>query len=224
MIEELITAQIKEKNSLKNKKREGKERTWYASSLGSCLRGQYFQRLGVEIPEFSDRELRVFDVGNKFEDWLIELIKKSGKEIQAQDRLYSKKWDISGRPDLIMDGKVYEIKSKNSKAFWYMTKEGKPMRQHEQQIWFYLKMLDLPVGNIVYLSKDDLAIQEFEVRLDDKELEKEVVKQLVLLNRAWKEQDPSILPLPNETDWQAKFCRCHLTHCTKLNDNLSKES
>jgi len=42
------------------------------------------------------------------EDWLIGLLE--GKKIETQQRLYSEKWNISGRPDLVMDGRVYEIK------------------------------------------------------------------------------------------------------------------
>ena len=201
--------------SLRNKREKKEQKSWYASSLGSCLRGQYFQRLGIEPDkEITDRELRIFSVGNQMEDWLIGLLE--GKKIETQQRLYSEKWNISGRPDLVMDGRVYEIKTKHSRAFWYMQKEGKPMHQHELQLWFYLKMLDLPEGNIVYLSKDDLSIAEFVVKKDNKQLEEEVVKELTLLNKAWENKDPSILPLPKSTEWQSKYCKYHKTHCLKV--------
>lgn len=220
ILEELITKALIDKRAKQEADREGKERTWYASSLGSCLRGQYFARLGVTPDSEPDsREMRIFDVGNQMEKWLVDLIVgSSADEIETQTRLFSKKWDISGRPDLVLrrdgKGRIFEIKTKHSKAFWWMKKEGKPMRQHEQQLWFYLKMTGIEEGTIIYLSKDDLAIVEFIVRLDDEKLGKEVISQLKLLNKAWKEKDPTLLPLPEKGSWQEKYCRYH-SNCTK---------
>ncbi len=220
ILEELITKALVEKRAGQEAERVGKERTWYASSLGSCLRGQYYARLGEKPDsEPNGRELRVFDVGNQMEKWLIDLIADHSKYIfVTQERLFSEKWQMSGRPDLVLykdkGGRIFEIKTKHSKAFWWMKKEGKPMRQHEQQLWFYLKMTGIKEGTIVYLSKDDLAIMEFIVRLDDEVLAKEVISQLKILNKAWKEKDPTLLPLPEKGSWQEKYCRYH-SHCTK---------
>lgn len=90
-----------------------------------------------------------------------------------------------------------------------MQKEGKPMRQHEQQLWFYLRALNLSEGNLVYLSKDDLAVAEYIVRLDDEKLKNEVKEQFNLLNLAWDIKNPLLLPLPDKNVWQAKYCQYH---------------
>lgn len=198
--------------------------SWHASGVGSCLRGQYFQRLGVEPDEgFDDRTLRVFQCGRLFEDWVVDLIKKrddievlddEGKQIYVRDD----DLDVSGYVDLMVEyegkKKIYEIKSKHSKSFWYMKRDGKPMRHHEYQLWIYLKLLEIEEGGLVYVSKDDLAILEYPVFLEDRKLEKEVTERLRLLNKAWEEKDPSVLPLP-ENEWRAKYCRFH-SHCLKV--------
>ena len=212
-IEDIINKAIREKNDKERK--DQRQTSWHASGLGGCLRGQYFSRLGLE-PDYSidDRTLRVFDVGNKTEDWLVDLI-KTQKEIvksETQVRVEDKKLDISGRADLVLtfrDEKVvYEIKSKHSRAFWHMKKDG-PQLSHQYQLWTYLYLLNIDRGKLVYVSKDDLAIMEFEVRKDNEKLKNEVMTILNLLNEAWKKKDPLILPLPDKDSWQARYCRYH---------------
>lgn len=216
-LQELINNSIREKRNGEKKE----QKSWYASSLGGCLRGIYFQRLGVKPDtELTDRELRVFNVGNQMEDWLIKLISSQKKvKAETQVRVYSEEWNLSGKVDLVMEyngiKKIYEIKTKHSRAFWWMLKEGKPMRQHEQQLWIYLELLGIEEGNLIYLSKDDLAIQEYIIRRNDKKLEEEVLDQINLLNKSWKEKDPALLPLLAKDSWQNKYCRFH-SHCTTL--------
>jgi len=221
-------------------KREMK--TWYISKLGSCLRGAYFERLGVEADkELTMRELRVFDMGNLVEEWVINkitkvkdnwnlriidrpepwmnrenLIVEFDKE-RGQIRLQELILGISGRPDLIVEfggkRKVYEVKSKHSKSFWYMNKMGEgAMRQHEYQLWCYLFLLGVDEGSIIYVSKDDQAILEYPVFLNNKQLREEVMNEINLLNLAWEHKKPELLPLPDEKSWKTKYCRYH-SHC-----------
>jgi hypothetical protein len=87
-------------------------------------------------------------------------------------------------------------------------------RQHEYQLWLYLKMMNIKEGSIIYVSKDDLAIQEYPVRLDDKKIEEEVMAELNFLNLAWEHKDATLIPLPPKDSWKAKYCRYH-SHCLK---------
>jgi len=206
-------------NEAVNEKREKKEITsWHISKLGSCLRGIYYERLGVKPDkEFDDRTLRVFSVGKMFESWLIDKIKDKVK-IEEQVRVEDKKLGVSGYADFVaeVDGvkKVYEVKSKHSRSFWYMKKRGKPQRQHEYQLWTYLYLLGIDRGSLIYLSKDDLAILEYPVLLADEKLKGEVMTEIKLLNEAWKKKDPSLLPLYEDKDWRSKYCRYH-SYCKK---------
>ena len=210
-IEKTVSDILREDNNLRERK---VQTSWHASSIGNCLRGLYIQRLGIIEKELmTDRELRVFNVGNQMEKWLVDLLKaKWMVPIETQVRIEDEGLGISGYADMVIGGdvnKVYEIKTKHSRAFWYMNKEGKPMRQHEYQVWLYLKALGIAEGVIVYLSKDDLAMAEFVVRLDDAIFEKEVVERINLLNHAWDMKNVELLPLPGVKDWQAKYCPVH---------------
>ena len=205
-IQEIIDEEIKRKREGRESK---KQTSWHASSIGNCLRGQYIKRLGIlPEPEMDARKLRVFDVGNQMENWVVELFRGKFPGAQTQVRIEDKKLNISGYADIV-NGSVYEIKTKHSKAFWYMQKEGKAMRHHEYQVWLYLRVLNIPNGIICYLSKDDMTTAEYIVELSNKELEREVLKRIGLLNVAWKDQNINLLPLQEDTDWTAKYCDYH---------------
>ena len=174
---------------------------------------QPLQRLGAtpDAP-LDDRTLRVFDMGNKIEDWIVDLIKAEGIEIETQVRVEDEKLNVTGYADAVVkygkEKEVLEIKSKHSRAFWYMNKKGEGAnRQHMYQVWLYLHLLKIDQGSIIYVSKDDSAILQYAVSRKDKQLEKEVMDILNTLNRCWK--DKVYPPLPGSKSWQAKYCNFH---------------
>lgn len=193
--------------------------SWNVSRLGSCLTGVYLERLGIKPDvDFDERTLRVFNVGRIFEDWVIDIIKSTGKEVETQTRLEDKKLNLVGKFDLKVDGIIYEIKSKHSRAFWHMIKRGGAMEQHEDQLWTYLYLTKTEKGIIVYISKDDLAIQEYPVYLENEEIKNRVMTQLKVLKVAWEKQLPP--PPPDKDTWQAKYCRWH-HKCLSLDKYLN---
>lgn len=192
------------------RQREEREVTaWYASRLGSCLTGLYLERKGFPPEtEFDDRTLRVFAAGKLFEEFIINLLKKSGTAHETQTPISWPEYDLRGRADLVLDGVVYEIKTMHSHGFHYMRKNGERGKlHHRMQLWTYLKCLNLTRGELVYISKDDLTILQYPVLLEDKALEAEVLKELTILKRAWEQSLPPV-PVP-DTDWRAKYCRWH---------------
>jgi len=226
-IQEIINKSVRGK-----RRKHHEQKTWYVSSLGSCLTANYLARKGIATKEFDDRTLRVFKVGNMFEDWLVEQVAEGEKDFETQigmggkvvngELIKSKKEDseISGYADLRIGNMIYEIKTKHSKAFWYMNKRHMgPNRQHEYQLWTYLKLLNKPEGRLVYLSKDDLAILEYPVFLKDKELESEVMNEINILNEAWEKGLPP-KPVEDKKDWRYKYCSNHKKHCLKQSKYL----
>lgn len=206
-------------NELRKKQDEREPRTqttWHASALGSCMCGQYLSRLGVKPDEeIDDRTLRVFQMGNHIEEWVVDLIKKQeGYEIETQGRVFDEKLNLSGYYDLkiknLETGKeiINEIKSKQSRSFWYMDKKGQGAQDsHKMQLWSYLYGTGIEEGRIIYVSKDDMSILEYPVFLKDKVLEEVVLNQLQILNEAWRLKLPP-LPAPKDS-WQAKYCSHH---------------
>ena len=81
-------------------------------------------------------------------------------------------------PDGLKD-LVYEIKSVNSQVFWakkdYLS-EAYP--HHQLQCFAEMKATGLPEGRILYISKDDLTVAEFPLRLDDPSLNERYEKDV----------------------------------------------
>ena len=214
---------------LSDREAEGKReiKSWHASGLGSCMTGRYLERMGVKPDvEIDERTLRVFSVGNLFEQWLIDIVSKSGKEYQTQIRFELSQNSLSGRADLLIKYEdktiLYECKSKHSRAFWYMNKGGQgAMEQHRRQLWVGLKALNIEEGRLVYLSKDDLCVLEYPVYLNEAVLEKDVKSELDVLNLSWELKIPPP-PAPDKT-WQAEYCRWH-KQCVKQEKYLPVDS
>lgn len=180
--------------------------SWHISKLGSCLTGVYLERMGVEPDEdFDARTLRVFDVGKRDEAWFLSFI----PDVEEQIRVEDKELDISGRIDAKVGDLLLEIKTKHSRAFWWMInrKQGAD-RHHQYQLWTYLYLLNLPKGELVYISRDDRAIQRFPVFLSDEGLKAEVMNEISILNNAWSKKIPPE-PLTDPADWRVKYCRWH---------------
>lgn len=221
-IQELIDQSIRDE---RDEKGEHLQRHWYISRLGSCPTGQYLERLGSEPDEpFDARTLRVFHCGRVFEDWIVGLLQKqTNASLETQVPVEDNTLDVSGYADIKLTengtAMVYEVKSKHSRAFWYMVEDHKlrdgsikkaegANRQHEIQLWMYLKLLDIAEGRLVYVSKDDLTIAEYPVFRDDAVLEKEVMDTLTMLNKAWVEKTPPP-PITDPADWRYKYCSYH---------------
>jgi CRISPR/Cas system-associated exonuclease Cas4 (RecB family) len=210
---------------------------WYATDLGQCLGGIYRQRLEGP-PEYDDRRLRLFSVGNIFHSWLVNKVKEAGYQALTEERVESPEHHFSGRADLIVVGDdksvLYEIKTMHSQGFWYRQKAGGlALPHHELQTTAYMWLLrdrfpDME-ANICYVSKDDLSVLTAPVEYKEENVA-EVKRQLSALNQAWEAQTPPE-PAPAVifdnslgkwvVNWQAKYCNSH-DQCTGDPEWLSK--
>lgn len=203
-IQSLINAEV-------GKEKKRKPQHWAPSKLGSCLCGVYLERLGLPPDtEFDERTLRVFSIGRFFEDWVVGLLKKTDLEFETQVEVNWPEYDAHGYADVVVRKPtplVYELKSKNSRAFWYMDKQKEgPNKQHAMQLWFYLERLGIDEGRLLYLEKDTLSTLEYVIRRDDPSLREAVEGELKILVRASEAKLP---PPPTLEGWQAKYCRWH---------------
>lgn len=206
-IQTLIDEGLNQKREEKGKVYE--QTSWHPSSLGSCLCGVYLQRIGEEpVEDFDARILRVFEMGNLIEEFVLDQIEAAGHELDRQTRVKDQELDISGKVDGVFKETGYpiEIKSCNSRKFTWMRKQKGPDHHHKMQLWIYLYLLQRDKGTLVYVSKDDLRIGQYDVYLNTPDLKKEVLKELDILKRAWEQKLP---PEPRTEGWQAKYCRFH---------------
>lgn len=201
---------------------ERKKERWWATDLGKCLRGAYYARLGdAEKSELDDRTYRVFKAGQVFEQFVVDTLKSkvSDYEFTQPETIYMKEHDLSCRPDLIVKHKetgkqyVYELKTVHSDKFWYMEKNGgKPDEHYLMQAWCECLVTGIEDGRLLYVSKDDLCIAEYQVSLHDVALGNAVKNELNILNHCWKTKTlpPRAEPIKDgKINWKAKYCNYH---------------
>ena len=147
--------------------------------------------------------------------------------MSTQEYIRDEKLDVGMRIDLLITSKViptliYEIKSVNSKAFWWMAKEGwKPKEEHALQVHLYLHYLRKKYPNaearLLYVSRDDLTVQELTIEYDEV-IAKKAEEKFRLLSKCWKEKkvppvEPAIVLNPQtnkyQVNWKAKYCSHH---------------
>jgi hypothetical protein len=160
------------------------------SSLGRCYRLQYWNRKDEpKSNPVDERTERVFKAGNLFHNFVQDLILKVKPDSQIE--LLIEDDNFKGFADMVINDEVVDIKSQHSRAFWY--RDGKKwgdveseIKHHILQVVWYAYKLGKPKARIIYVSKDDLCIQEYSFPVEKyiAEIEKEVVD----LNLIWKEQ------------------------------------
>jgi len=152
------------------KKEQEKERThsgkYWISSLGRCLRFQYWQMKNEpQTNPVDSRTLRVFKCGSLFHDFVQGFVNG-----QAQTEVLTETDELKGRADIVTDDEVIEIKSQHSFAFHYMRKETYDIVKEKEcnilQLMTYAWILKKPKGRLIFVSKDDLCIAEYSFFLE----------------------------------------------------------
>jgi hypothetical protein len=195
-------------------KKERNKNTIHASEIGYCLRKTYFQILR---PKPIETELMgIFELGTILHEKMTQILQyvaaKEGsgiKSIESEQRiiLYFPEDDfrISGFYDDLVtlnNGKRILIEKKSIKNFTAFNYDNNPKPEHVMQISLYAKALMPDVTQIVYISKENLAIKTFEI-IPSIEIVKAAVERAKLLNKCLIK---GILP-PKETGWACeKYC------------------
>jgi len=189
---------------------------WKPSGLGQCFRRQYWTRKQEEPSNPIDkRTLRVFKAGNLFHDFvqtnLLTRYPNWQKEVKIEVE------DVLGYADLVSEDEVVDIKSQHSRKFWHNTQEvnnGADIKDMFFNNWLQVAWYAWSLGKekmrLVFVSKDDLSIQEYVLPLDGYWkglLDEEFTK----LNYYWKDnQTPAAQPRlygGEETKKECEYCQ-----------------
>jgi len=151
----------KEREVRKNRERSGK---FNPSSFGQCFRRQIWNRMNVEPSNPPDnRTLLVFKCGTLFHDFIQGLMTADTAGLGIEVRVEED--DVLGYADVVSNDEVIDIKSQHSFAFKYMHEEGFDVEtdkiDHVMQVSYYAIRLGKPNYRMVYVSKDDLLIEEY---------------------------------------------------------------
>ena len=160
---------------------------WSPSSFGGCIRKQYWNRKNEPKTNPPDeRRLRVFKAGSMFHEFVQTIIKESCQEAEVEVKVETD--NVLGFADMVLPDEVVEIKSQHSRAFWWMGKSDKPIidekRDHVLQASFYAITLGKEWVRLVYVSKDDLCVSEFKLKVTP-EIKKLVEFELKTLDELW---------------------------------------
>ena len=208
-------------------KRSGK---FNPSSFGMCYRRQIWNRMDESKSNPPDaRSLRVFKAGDLFEDFVRELVVKSGTGWKYIGDEPIECDDIKGYGDLECNNEVADIKSQHSRSFWQMVKcEDIEVDKYHNwlQVLYYARERKKQFGRLVFVSKDDLCIQEYVQPLDGYWLG-QLDAELKALRYLWKKQEippaqPRCVPTAKGTYWHCDYCswkdKCNLLEKENKND------
>lgn len=211
-IQELIDEKLK----LKDKDHISSHK-WKPSKFGYCFRNQYWSRKNEPMSNPSDaRSKRVMFAGQLFHNFVQGLLGDVETEVKVECE------DVKGFADIARENEVVDIKSQHSKSFWWMAKKNCDIKKEKYgnwlQVMYYARELKKDFGRLVFVSKDDLCIQEYVLPLDDYWLG-ELENELVALRYLWKKQElppakPRCIPNKEGKYWHCTFCswkdKCNL--------------
>jgi len=183
---------------------------YYPSEVGGCLRKTWFS---YKFPKETDVALmRIFEAGNMLHEFITDVIKsEKNKEVDLIDsempiKIERDGFIISGRIDnlvlLKVDGKQVLVEVKSTK---YLPKEHK--LENEMQLQLYMHATKVHTGIILYIQKDNLQTNWFDIDYNEKEVENildrfEILhKSLVMDKMPWQEAktDP-------DKRWMCDYC------------------
>ena len=178
----------------------------HASKLYGCLRGTFYEMMGVKKDvqeEFNARRMAgVFEAGNLFEDFIVNSLGDRVLEKQREYIMKYKSLTLTGHSDYrVLDGDIMRIgenKSVHSQAFWYRQQEGTLVAwQNQIQLQVYLWCERVLFNNewegiFSYISKDDCTIDSIPVKYNPEIINEVVIPILDLLNAAYEEALPFV--------------------------------
>lgn len=197
------------------------------SKFGRCFRAQYWSRFNEPASNPLDaRTIRVFEAGKLFEKFVKQTIIGAGNGwIDCGDKPIECE-DVIGYADLDNAelNEIADVKSQHSKSFWYMVKcKGNKIREEKKPNWlqvlYYAREKKREYGRLVFISKDDLCIQEYVQPLDD-EWRELLATELVTLRHYWINQElppaePRCFKKKDGSFGECKYCEWE-GHCAEL--------
>lgn len=193
-VDDVLNMKLREEFDGKSiRERSGK---WNPSAFGQCFKRQYLRRSN-HVPDNppDDRALKIFKVGNMFEEFIFSLF-------QTERQVKVETDDTLGYADGVGEDEVQEVKTQHSMKFWHINKakqlEGfsivNECREHILQGMFYVRELKKKCLRMIYISKDDLCIDEYVIPLTP-EINEMLDNETRTLNHFWeRKEDPPAEP------------------------------
>lgn len=168
-----------------------------------CKGNPAFEYMGQNC-KTGDSEMRICDICDG-----------DGQNKMFETQVLCESEDVKGYADFVSENEVTDIKSQHSKSFWYMAKfKNNDIKQEKHSNWlqvgYYARELKKQFMRLVFVSKDDLCIQEYVQPLDEY-WQTEIATELINLRGIWATGElPPALPRckPNKKGeyWECEYC------------------
>lgn len=190
-IQQLIDQHLKARHEERlNRERSGK---FNCSSLGRCVQYILWDRMNVPKTPPDARTLRIFKAGDLFHEFVQGIIIKEYPE--AQIEVTHQTDDVICRADIITEEEVISLKSQHSNAFWHMRKQleaGASFKKikfpHYIQASVECVYNNKKWARLVYISKDDLCIDEY-LFANNAQMQIDVKQEISMLQHRWEHKD-----------------------------------
>lgn len=171
MIQKIINEYIRDKYESREKKNP-----ITLSQLGKCIR-QLVLKFRATKPclDFTNRQLRVFEMGNLVEQFTMNALKKKQvlieEQIPVEYRGYKGVADGIAYDEFMKEQYLFDVKSVHSMKFNYLDKVGPDEGYCYQLVSYWLGLREQGrdisyVPRLVYLSKDDMRIKEIDISVN----------------------------------------------------------
>jgi len=183
---------------------------YYPSEIGGCIRKTWFS---YKRPKQVKAELmRIFEAGNMLHEFISEVIRSEKNpevELLSEEmpiKIEEKEFMISGRVDnlilvKISDEKILvEVKSTKMLPEYYN-------KQHEMQLQLYMHATEVHNGMILYIQKDNLKTKWFDIKYNEKIINK-IIEKFNTLDKSLKQDKmpEAEAKLNADIKWMCRYC------------------
>jgi len=196
---------------------------YYPSEVGGCLRKTWFS---YKAPKETDTALtRIFQAGNMLHDFITDVLKsEKNEEIELLDseipiKIEQSDFVISGRIDNLVLVKIndeqYLIEVKSTRFLPEQAAEA-----HEMQLQLYMHATGIHQGIILYIQKDNLQTDWFNVKYNSETVNKILDRFQKLHESLITDKIPEAEARKNsEKKWMCKNCP-YLEECKDYDSKL----
>jgi len=193
------------------------------SAFGQCYRRQIWKRKGEPPTNPPDHlTLRKFKMGHIIHQTIYDMLPKNGLHEEYSTEVEINMQDIKGFADIVTENMVIDLKSVHSRKFWHLGRKKdeteddavrrfqKEQKDNILQVMAYCFFLDKPFGKLVYISKDDWCINEYEFKLS--EWTTQVSDELYILRGFWEKKElphatPRLYPQKDGSFKECTYCQ-----------------
>lgn len=197
-----------------------------ASIIGDeCGRALWYSFRWAADPDFEGRMLRLFERGQREEDWIVEDMRLAGMRVENADEATGKQYRfralgghfagscdgaVLGVPDAPKTWHLLEVKTSNDKRFAELLRDGvqKSNPKHYAQMQTYMHAFKLKRALYVCVNKNDDRIYTERVKYDKAEALAILEKAARVINA----REPLSKIREDPSWWKCKMCD-HQAHC-----------